>query len=67
MLYLIRRVTKITHILQMFQKTDPWVYEQLRNCNRSVCDEVDESNLHFQATERENSIEVVCSRIVFVL
>ena len=67
MLYLIRRVTKITHILQMFQKTDPWVYEQLRNCNRSVCDEVDESNLHYQATERENSIEVVCSQIVFVL
>ena len=67
MLYLIRRVKKITHILQMFQKTDPWVYEQLRNYNRSVCDEVDESNLHYQATERQNSIEVVCSQIVFVL
>ena len=67
MLYLIRRVTKITHILQMFQKTDPWVYEQLRNCNRSVCDEVDESNLHYQATERDKGIKFVIIQMALVI
>ena len=67
MLCLIKSAMTITHILRMFQKTDPWVHEQPRNYNRSVCDEVDESNLHYQATERQNSIEVVRSQIVLVL
>ena len=48
---------KTTHILRTFQKTDPWVHEQLRNYNQNACDEADESNLHYQATERESSIK----------
>ena len=56
---LIRSDMKITHILRMYRKTDPWVHEQLRNYNRSVCDVADESNLHCQATERGNCIIVV--------
>ena len=55
MLCLILSAVKTTHILRTFQKTDPWVHEQLRNYNRSACDAADESNRHYQATERENS------------
>ena len=57
MLCLILSAMKSTHILRTFQKTDPWVHEQLRNYNRNACDEADESNLHYQATERESSIK----------
>ena len=57
MLCLILSAMKTTHILRTFQKTDPWVHEQLRNYNQNACDEADESNLHYQATERESSIK----------
>ena len=66
MLCLIQGAIKITHILRMFQKTDPWVHEQPRNYNRSACDAADESNLHYQATERDKGIKFVIIQMSLV-
>ena len=67
MLCLIKSAMTITHILRMFQKTDPWVHEQPRNYNRSVCDAADESNLHYQATERDKGIKFVIIQMALVI
>ena len=67
MLCLIKSAMPITHILRMFQKTDPWVHEQPRNYNRSACDAADESNRHYQATEIEYMMKVVCRQTFLVL
>ena len=67
MLCLILSAVKTTHILRTFQKTDPWVHEQLRNYNQNAYDEADESNLHYRATERDKGIKFVISQMILVL